>query len=108
MMTFPINMVSHKSHVPVTINQMIYIYINPNKSPFSHGFPMVFLWFPTPKFPTPIPASAWEISPFNQDAGADRRAGRAGAAGAVGASNGVAALAESKMPERTGKPMGIP
>ena len=26
-------------------NQMIYIYINPNKSPFSYGFPTVFPWF---------------------------------------------------------------
>ena len=47
--------------VPVTTNQMIYIYINPNKSPFSYGFhgflwfsygfPMVFLWILWPPLP---------------------------------------------------------
>ena len=40
------DMESHKSHVPVTTNQLLYIYINhplnPNKSPFSYGFPMAF------------------------------------------------------------------
>ena len=40
MMTFPTEW-KIKVHVPVITNQ-IYIYINPNKSPFSNGFPMVF------------------------------------------------------------------
>ena len=33
----------HKSHVP-NHQPDIYIYINPNKSPFSYGFPMVFMF----------------------------------------------------------------
>ena len=41
MMTIPFIDGKIIKHVPVTTKQMIYIYINPNKSPFSYAFPMV-------------------------------------------------------------------
>ena len=48
----------NKVHVPVTTNQMIYIYINP----INHLFPMVFQWF------SYVPVTTNQITPSIPDA----------------------------------------
>ena len=54
------------SHVPVTTNQMIYTYINPNKSPFSYGFPMVYRRLALPRSAAPLIATP--LQRHHQDA----------------------------------------